>query len=76
MNKKFPVVCSFGCSEILTSQPIYMGDRLGEIENLDFITFYFTKEKKELCEAVLDAYRKGKSVKGEFTRGLYYRGTL
>lgn len=76
MNKKFPVVCSFGCSEILNSQPIYMGDRLKEIENLDFITFYFTKEKKELCEAVLDAYRKGKSVKGEFTRGLYYRGTL
>ncbi len=76
MNKKFPVVCSFGCSEILNSQPIYMGDRIEEIENLDFITFYFTKEKKELCEAVLDAYRKGKSVKGEFTRGLYYRGTL
>lgn len=76
MNKKFPVVCSFGCSEILNSQPIYMGDRMKEIENLDFITFYFTKEKKELCEAVLDAYRKGKSVKGEFTRGLYYRGTL
>lgn len=76
MNKKFPVVCSFGCSEILNSQPIYMGDRLKEIENLDFITFYFTKEKKELCEAVLDAYRKGKAVKGEFTRGLYYRGTL
>ncbi len=76
MNKKFPVVCNLGCSEILNSQPIYMGDRLNEIENLDFITFYFTKEKKELCEAVLDAYRKGKSVKGEFTRGLYYRGTL
>ncbi|MEE1320309.1 MAG: DUF3656 domain-containing protein [Acutalibacteraceae bacterium] len=76
MNKKFPVVCSFGCSEILNSQPIYMGDRMKEIENLDFISFYFTKEKKELCEAVLDAYRKGKSVKGEFTRGLYYRGTL
>lgn len=76
MNKKFPVVCSFGCSEILNSQPIYMGDRMKEIENLDFITFYFTKEKKELCEAVIDAYRKGKSVKGEFTRGLYYRGTL
>ncbi len=76
MNKKFPVVCSWGCSEILNSQPIYMGDRMKEIENMDFITFYFTKEKKELCDAVLDAYRKGKSVKGDFTRGLYYRGTI
>lgn len=73
-NMKFPVVCHFGSSEILNSQPIYLGDRLDEIENLDFITFYFTKEKKEVCEAILDAYRKGKAVKGEYTRGLYYRG--
>ncbi len=73
-NMKFPVVCHFGTSEILNSQPIYLGDRLSEIKNLDFITFYFTKEKKEVCEAILDAYRKGKAVKGEYTRGLYYRG--
>ncbi|MBQ7117269.1 MAG: U32 family peptidase [Clostridia bacterium] len=73
-NLKFPVVCHFGTSEILNSQPIYLGDRLGEIENLDFITFYFTKEKKEVCEAIMDAYRKGKTVRGEYTRGLYYRG--
>ena len=73
-NMKFPVVCHFGACEILNSQPVYLGDRLGEIENLDFITFYFTKEKKEVCEAILDAYRKGRAVKGEYTRGLYYRG--
>lgn len=76
LDKKFPIACSWGCSEILNSQPIYMGDRLSEIENCDFITFLFTKEKKELCEAVLDAYRKGRGVKGDFTRGLYYRGVL
>ncbi len=74
MNKKFPVVCSFGCSEVLNSQPIYMADRLNEIKNVDFVTLYFTKEKKELVEAVVDAYRKQKGVKGEYTRGLYYRG--
>ena len=62
-----------GASEILNSQPIYMGDRMDEIKNVDFITFYFTKEKREMCEAVLEAYRKGKGVKGNFTRGLYYR---
>ena len=76
LDKKFPIACSWGCSEILNSQPIYMGDRLSEIKGCDFITFYFTKEKKELCEAVLDAYRKGRGVKGDFTRGLYYRGVL
>ena len=37
MNKRFPVVCSFGCSEILNSQPIYMADRLDEIKNVDFL---------------------------------------
>ena len=74
MNKKFPVVCSFGCSEVLNSQPIYMADRLSEIKNMDFITLYFTNEKKEVAQAVLDAYRKGKAVKGDYTRGLYYRG--
>lgn len=73
-NMKFPVVCHFGVSEVLNSQPVYLGDRLGEIENLDFITFYFTKETKAACEAILEAYRKGKGVKGEYTRGLYYRG--
>lgn len=73
MGMKFPVVCKMGASEILNSQPIYMGDRMNEIKNIDFITFYFTKEKQEMCEAVLDAYRKGKGVKGNFTRGLYYR---
>lgn len=73
-NMRFPVVCSFGASEVLNSQPVYMGDRMDEIENVDFITFYFTKEKKELCDAILDAYRKGRGVKGEYTRGLYYRG--
>lgn len=73
MGMKFPVVCKMGASEILNSQPIYMGDRLDEIRNVDFITFYFTKEKREMCEAVLEAYRKGKGVKGNFTRGLYYR---
>ncbi len=73
-NMKFPVVCSFGVSEVLNSQPVYLGDRMDEIENVDFITFYFTKEKKEICDAILEAYRKGRGVKGEYTRGLYYRG--
>lgn len=74
-NMKFPVVCSFGASEILNSQPIYMADRLDEIKGVDFITFYFTKESAEMCENVLEAYRRGRPAKEKtFTRGLYYRG--
>ena len=76
LGKKFPVMCNMGFSEILNSAPVYMADRLDEIENMDFITFYFTKEKQELCEAVLEAYRKGASLRegSAYTRGLYYRG--
>lgn len=76
LGKKFPVVCGYGYSEVLNSASLYMADRLTEIENMDFITFYFTKERKELCEAVLQAYRQGAPLKqgAVYTRGLYYRG--
>lgn len=74
MGIRFPVMCRFGCSEIFNSRPIYMGDRLGEIKNADFVTLYFTRESSAAVNAVLSAYRNGSKVKGEFTRGLYYRG--
>ena len=78
MGKKFPVVCNMGFSEILNSAPIYMADRMSEIKNMDFVTFYFTKEKKEICENILEAYRKGKKLSdaSTYTRGLYYRGAI
>lgn len=78
MGKKFPVVCNMGFSEVLNSAPIYMADRMSEIKNMDFVTFYFTKEKKELCENILEAYRKGKKLSdaSTYTRGLYYRGAI
>lgn len=70
----FPVMCNFGCSELLNSRPLYMGDRLREISNVDFRMFRFTDETREEAERVLFAYEKGEKPKGEFTRGLYYRG--
>ncbi len=78
LGKKFPVVCNMGFSEILNSAPIYMADRMSEIKNMDFVTFYFTKEKKETCEAILEAYKKGKKLSdaSSYTRGLYYRGAI
>ena len=35
-----------------------------------------TKEKKELCQAIIEAYKKGKKLgdASSYTRGLYYRG--
>lgn len=76
LGKKFLVVCKYGYSEVLNSAALYMADRLTEIKNMDFITFYFTKERKDLCETVLEAYRRGATLKpgAVYTRGLYYRG--
>ena len=74
MGVKFPVLCTDSCSEILNSRPIYLADRLNEIENVDFITLYFTKETKSEASAVIKKYVLGEKPDGEFTRGLYYRG--
>lgn len=74
MGVSFPVMCHGNYQEILNSRPIYMGDRTEEIKNIDFMSFLFTREKAKSVDAVLDAYRKGKKAKGDFTRGLCYRG--
>ena len=70
----FPVRCNMGYSEILNSRPVYMADRLGEIKNSDFIFLYFTTETQEESEDIINSYYEEKSPRGEFTRGLLYRG--
>ena len=71
---EFPVLCTNGASELLNSRPIVMSDRLNEIRNTDFLVLYFTTESPDEVSAVLSAYRLGKPVNTEYTRGLYYRG--
>ncbi len=71
---RFPVRCRFGSAEVLNAHPIYLGDRMGELGEMDFLLFFFSDEPRQMVDAVLDAYRKGKPAKGKFTRGLYYRG--
>lgn len=71
---QFPVVCNHGASELLNSRPIYLGDRLQEIHNMDFLLLYFTTESPEEIKRVLEQYRTGATPETDFTRGLYYRG--
>ena len=72
---RFPVVCDeHGASEILNSRPIYLADKQDDFKNLDFVLLYFTKEKKETISRILSDYSENNEPKGEFTRGLYYRG--
>jgi len=76
MGKKFPVVCSNGCSEILNCQPLYLADRLGDISGCDFIVLYFTVEGRKEIESVIEDYSQKFSVRDDITRGLYYRGSI
>ena len=71
---RFPVRCRFGCAEVLNAYPIWLADRLHELQGFDFLTLYFTDEPRQTVDAVLDAYRSGRPAGGDFTRGLYYRG--
>ncbi|NCC87310.1 MAG: U32 family peptidase [Clostridia bacterium] len=74
LGVQFPIVCTNGFSEILNSRPIYMAERLKELDNIDFMILFFTKESADECEKIIDAYQTNKSFDNELTRGLYYRG--
>ncbi len=69
----FPVRCRDGYSELLNSRPIYLADRLDELNGLDFITLYFTDETTDEVTETICSYKKGGKTAGEYTRGLYYR---
>ena len=71
---RFPVRCENGFSQVYNSRPTYMLDRLREIQNVDFYFLDFTVESKEECAQILDALETGAAPRGEFTRGLFYRG--
>ena len=77
-GKLFPVRCSApagaGVRTIYNPIPIYMGDRSGELP-VDIALVCFDIETKAEAESVLQAYHAHRAFAGEFTRGLYYKGT-
>ena len=75
MGVKFPLVCGYGFTEMLNSRPIYMGDRTDELK-CDYLFLCFTDESKSEVERIIDSYNKSLPPKGEFTRGLFYRGSF
>ena len=72
----FPYKCSGGCTQIYNSVPLYMGDRLREIQSTDFNMLIFTTESKEEMVSVLKAVKNKEKIYGGHTRGLYYKGVL
>jgi len=74
MNTEIPLVCkNKQYVQILNPQPIYMGDKLPQLKNAHFISFYFTDESKSECAKIAERVLKQKSFYGKFTRGLYYK---
>ena len=72
--KKFPVRCGMGVRTIYNPVPIYMGDKPGAL-TVDYGVAYFTLETREEAAAILDSIRQHAPFEGEFTRGLYFKGT-
>lgn len=73
--KKFPVRCGLGVRTIYNPIPIYMGDK-PEALAVDFSYLHFTIEEKARAAEVLAMTAAGSAFDGEFTRGLYYKGTV
>ena len=67
-------MCEGGCAEVLNSVPLWWGDKVAEIPDVDFHLFHFTIEDASRCAAVLAAYQQGGKPPAAITRGLYKRG--
>ena len=72
--KKFPVRCGLGVRTIYNPVPIYMGDKPGALA-VDYGVAYFTLEFREEAAQILDSIRTHAPFEGDFTRGLYFKGT-
>ena len=72
--KKFQVRCGLGVRTIYNPVPIYMGDKPGALA-VDYGVAYFTLETREEAAQILDMIRTHAPFEGDFTRGLYFKGT-
>lgn len=70
---KFPMICNFGCTEVLNSVPLYMADRINEIKNIDFLVLRYTVENSVESGENLNAFNRNEQCKNGITRGLYYK---
>lgn len=79
-GKEFPVMSRrFNCTNtVYNSAPVYMGDRLDEIEKtgVNAIRLVFTTEDKNTVKEILSMYITRKKPTFDYTRGHFYRGVL
>ncbi len=72
----FPVQTYGACTEVLNSVPVILSDRKNELKGIDFEVYRFSVENSvEIGENSI-LFHKNTLGKGNFTRGLYYRGVI
>ena len=75
----FPVVCHFPHRNlILNSNPIYIADKLNELEscNVYGYDFLFTTENGREIQRIVNAYLNKEKTDTSFTRGLLFKNIL
>ena len=77
----FPVKCHKGCvSEILNSKPIFMADKLSEIDATGISgleLWFYDEDFNKTCDIIKKYQGEGNPEPlGEFTRGHFYRGFI
>ncbi len=72
--RKFTVRCGLGVRTIYNPVPLYMGDKPDALM-VDYGVVYFTQETPERAAEVLAMLKRHVPFDGEFTRGLYFKGT-
>lgn len=75
MGAYFPVRCRLGYSEMLNSTILWIADKLDNF-SADFYILNFTTETVGECASVLKSFFNREKPKGDFTRGLYFRGVM
>ena len=60
-------------SEIFNSKPLYLGDRMEELDGFDYGLLYFTSEGPKQVDKVLARYAATHEPMEGITRGLYWR---
>ncbi|MEG0339955.1 MAG: U32 family peptidase, partial [Oscillospiraceae bacterium] len=74
-NVRLPVRCNGAVRTVFNPIPIYMGDKLTEMP-IDYAILYFTIETKKECADVIRKFTNAEPFGSEFTRGLYFKGTI
>lgn len=73
-NRKFPVYCSNGYSEVFNAETMSIVDRLDSLHNVDYYVLSFLEETSSEVVEVLKDFTSGK--KFGTTKGLYLRGIM